>query len=122
MAGLPPLSGFISKFAMLSAAFSAQASPSAATWWMTGAMIISGLFVLVAMVRNGINIFWTSMPDDGLLRLRALEIWPIIALLTLCVLLAVFAGPAMTYFSETAAFIHAPQSYVDVVLPQEVAS
>jgi multicomponent K+:H+ antiporter subunit D len=74
------------------------------------------------MVRNGINIFWTSMPDDGLLRLRALEIWPIIALLTLCVLLAVFAGPAMTYFSETAAFIHAPQSYVDVVLPQEVAS
>lgn len=122
MAGLPPLSGFIAKFAMLSSAFAATDAPSAATWWMTGALIISGLFVLIAMVRNGINIFWTSLPDDGVLHLRPLEIGPIIVLLTLCVLLAVLAGPAMNYLAETAAFIHAPQSYVDVVLPRGDAS
>ena len=32
MAGLPPLSGFIAKFAMISAAFDAANAPSAATW------------------------------------------------------------------------------------------
>lgn len=122
MAGLPPLSGFISKFAMISSAFASGDAPSAATWWMTGALIVSGLLVLIAMVRNGINIFWTSLPDDGVLRLRPLEIGPIIVLLALCVLLAVLAGPAMGFFAETAAFIHAPQSYVDVVLPPGGAS
>lgn len=121
MAGLPPLSGFIAKFAMISAALNAENAPTTATWWLTGAFIVSGLFVLVSMVRNGINIFWTSLPDGGL-RLRALEIGPIVALLALCVLMAAAAGPAMTYFAETAAFIHAPLGYVETVLPAGAAS
>lgn len=121
MAGLPPLSGFIAKFAMISAALNAENAPTAATWWLTGAFIVSGLFVLVSMVRNGINIFWTSLPDGGL-RLRALEIGPIVALLALCVLMAAAAGPAMTYFAETAAFIHAPLGYVETVLPAGAVS
>src|SRR5690606_17059763 len=66
MAGLPPLSGFLAKFVMISAAFSAEALPSAATWWLAGALIVSGLLVLIAMVRNGINIFWTSLPEGTL--------------------------------------------------------
>lgn len=122
MAGLPPLSGFLSKFAMLSAAFGAANAPTVATWWLTGALIVSGLFVLIAMVRNGINIFWTSLPDDGGLSLRPLEIGPIMVLLALCVLMAVFAGPALSYFADTAAFIHAPQNYIDLVLPKGDAS
>jgi Formate hydrogenlyase subunit 3/Multisubunit Na+/H+ antiporter, MnhD subunit len=117
MAGLPPLSGFIAKFAMISAALGAENAPSAATWWITGALIVSGLLVLVAMVRNGINIFWTSLPEDGVLRLRPLEIGPIVVLLALCVLLAAMAGPAMGFFAETAAFIHAPLGYIETVMP-----
>lgn len=117
MAGLPPLSGFISKFAIISAAFAADNAPTVATWWVTGAMIVSGLFVLVSMVRNGINIFWTSLPEDGVLRIRTMEIGPIIILVALCVVMAIAAGPAMTFFAETAAFIHSPQSYVDIVMP-----
>ena len=118
MAGLPPLPGFIAKFAMISQAFAAEGAPTSATWWMTGALILSGLLVLVAMVRNGINIFWASLPEDNVLHLRPLEIAPIVALLALSVLLAVAAGPAMGFFTETAAFIHAPQGYVDMVLPK----
>lgn len=122
MAGLPPFSGFIAKFAMLSAAFNAENAPNVATWWMTGALIVSGLFVLVSMVRNGINIFWTSLPEDGLLRLRTLEIGPIVVLLALCVILALAAGPAIGFFAETAAFIHAPQGYIEAVIPTGGAS
>lgn len=117
MAGLPPLSGFIAKFAMISAALNTGDGLSAATWWLTGALVVSGLFVLVAMVRNGINIFWTSLPEDGQLRLRPLEIGPIVLLLALCVLLALMAGPAMAVLADTAAFIHSPLSYVERVIP-----
>ncbi|WP_244487066.1 monovalent cation/H+ antiporter subunit D [Devosia sp. Leaf420] len=122
MAGLPPLSGFIAKFAMISAALNAENGPTAATWWLTGAFIVSGLFVLISMVRNGINIFWTSLPEDNTMRLGILEIGPIVALLALCVLMAVAAGPAMAYFADTAAFIHAPLGYIETVLPAEAAS
>lgn len=117
MAGLPPLSGFVAKFTMISAALAAPDAPSPATWWLIGAFIVSGLLVLVAMVRNGINIFWTSLPENEVLRLHPLEIAPIVALLALCVLLAVLAGPAMAFFTETAAFIHSPQGYIGAVLP-----
>lgn len=122
MAGLPPLSGFLAKFAMLSSAFSAENAPTAATWWITGTLIVSGLFVLVAMVRNGINIFWASLPEGSALQLRPLEIGPILVLLTLCVLMAVLAGPAMNFFGETANFIHSPQGYINLVLPAGGAS
>jgi multicomponent K+:H+ antiporter subunit D len=122
MAGLPPLSGFLAKFAMISAAFAADGAPHAATWWMTGALIVSGLFVLVSMVRNGINIFWTSLPDDGTFRLRTMEIGPIVILLGLCVIMAIAAGPAMAFFAETAAFIHTPPSYINTVMPMGGAS
>src|SRR5690606_9415140 len=63
LAGLPPLAGFLSKFVMISSAFAAVEEPNPLTWWFAAAVIASGLLVLIAMVRNGINIFWTSMPE-----------------------------------------------------------
>ncbi len=117
MAGLPPLSGFLSKFAMISAVLDASEGHGAATWWFIGAIILSGLLVLIAMVRNGINILWTSLPESETLRVRAVEISPIIALLGFCVLMAIAAGPAMAFFADTASFIHSPTGYVGVVLP-----
>jgi multicomponent K+:H+ antiporter subunit D len=121
MAGLPPLPGFIAKFAMISAALDAGEAPTAAAWWFTAALIVSGLLVLISMVRNGINIFWTSLPEDGVLRLRPREIAPIVVLLGLCVVLAVAGGPAMGFFAETAAYIHTPHGYVETVLPGDAS-
>jgi multicomponent K+:H+ antiporter subunit D len=117
MAGLPPLPGFIAKFAMLSGAFSTAAAPTAMTWWLTAALMLSGLLVLVAMVRNGINIFWASLPDGEVVQLRRQEIGPIVGLLALCVALSLMAGPVMAFFLETAASIHAPGLYAASVLP-----
>jgi multicomponent K+:H+ antiporter subunit D len=117
MTGLPPLPGFIAKFAMISGAFSAAGAPTAVTWWFTGALMLSGLLVLVAMVRNGINIFWASLPEGEVVHLRRQEIGPIVGLLALCVLLSLMAGPVMAFFLETAAVIHAPGVYAATVLP-----
>lgn len=117
MAGLPPLSGFVAKFAMISGAFAADGAPSMATWWFTGALMLSGLLVLISMVRNGINIFWASLPAGKLVSLRPLEIGPIVGLLAVCVALSVAAGPTMSFFVETANVLHAPQIYTQAVLP-----
>lgn len=114
MAGLPPFAGFLSKFIMLSSAFDASNAPTAATWWYTAAMIISGLLVLIAMVRNGINIFWTSMPEEGI-QVRVAEIQPIIGLIGICVLMTLFAGPILDILNDTAALLHSPQAYIDAV-------
>lgn len=104
---------------MISAVLDASEGHGTATWWFIGAVILSGLLVLIAMVRNGINILWTSLPESETLRVRAVEISPIIALLALCVVMAIVAGPAMAFFTETANFIHAPNGYVGVVLPPD---
>ncbi|MGV3650295.1 MAG: monovalent cation/H+ antiporter subunit D [Devosia sp.] len=115
MAGLPPLSGFLAKFVMISGAINAGETPTAATWVFTGTLIVSGLFVLIAMVRNGINIFWTSLPD-GAVRIRMLELVPIVGLLALCVLMSIAAGPVLGFLADTAAGLHNPASYVTSVL------
>ncbi|NMA98400.1 MAG: monovalent cation/H+ antiporter subunit D [Phyllobacteriaceae bacterium] len=117
MAGLPPLSGFIAKFAMIEGAFASEGAPTMATWWFTAALMLSGLLVLIAMVRNGINIFWASLPAGTLVQLRPLEIGPIVGLLAVCVLLSVAAGPAMGFLIETANVLHAPLTYTNAVLP-----
>ena len=78
--------------------------------------MLSGLLVLVAMVRNGINIFWASLPDGEVVQLRRVEIGPIVGLLTLCVLLSLMGGPVMAFFLETANTIHMPGAYIDAVL------
>ncbi|SFV38403.1 multicomponent K+:H+ antiporter subunit D [Devosia crocina] len=114
MAGLPPLSGFLAKFAMISSAFSADDAPTAATWWFMGAMVGSGLLVLVSMVRNGINIFWVSLPE-GDIRLRPMEIAPVVVLLLLCLLMAVAAGPVLEAMTETAMALHTSAPYVEAV-------
>ncbi|QQR36762.1 monovalent cation/H+ antiporter subunit D [Devosia oryziradicis] len=119
MAGLPPLPGFIAKFAMISGAFQATPAPTAMTWWFTGALMLSGLLVLVAMVRNGINIFWASLPDGEVVQLRRQELAPIIGLLALCVVISLLAGPLMGFFLDAVNVIHGPGVYAGAILPGE---
>ena len=72
---------------------------------------MSGLAVLVAMLRGGINTFWATR-EDMKPTIDAVEIAPIVGLILACVALTVFAGPAMTYFEATAAELHDPVGYV----------
>lgn len=117
MAGLPPLSGFLAKFVMIAGAFSAEGTSMPMAWWFTGAVIVSGLFVLVAMARNGINIFWSSELGDDL-RLRSMEVTPIVMLLALCVFLSLVAGPVVAILGDAALMVHSPDAYIDAVMPE----
>jgi multicomponent K+:H+ antiporter subunit D len=123
IAGLPPLSGFIAKFALLTAALNPPATAvtaaaggvPAAAWGLLTALILSGLATLIAMIRAGIRAFWAS-PDRIVPRVRLIEMAPIATLLILCAMQTVGAGPVMRFVQATAQSLHAPHAYVRGVL------
>ncbi|HKS62849.1 MAG TPA: monovalent cation/H+ antiporter subunit D [Xanthobacteraceae bacterium] len=123
IAGLPPLPGFIAKFALLTAALNPSgSSPGApvpmASWALLVLLILSGLAALVAMTRAGIRAFWAS-PDRAVPRVRLIEMTPVVVLLILCAMQTVHAGPVMRFMEATAQSLHAPHNYVRGILGQK---
>jgi multicomponent K+:H+ antiporter subunit D len=121
IAGLPPLSGFIAKFALLNEALSTagpQGGPvSPAAWALMAVLILSGFAALIALARAGIGAFWAS-PERQAPRVRVIEMAPVAMLLLLCMMQTIEAGPVMRFMQATAVSLHAPQHYIrDVLRP-----
>lgn len=120
LAGLPPLSGFIAKFALLAGLFQSAGPDGAgtvagATWAFVALLILSGLTALIAMIRAGIRSLWDS-EEDHVPRIGVIEMAPVAGLLLLCAALTVQAGPVMAYMQATARSLHEPGPYVQDVL------
>lgn len=116
ISGLPPLSGFIAKFAILTATLNPpRGVPSVAGWILLLLLILSGLAALIAMTRAGIRAFWAA-PDRTVPRVRLIEIAPVAALLLLCAIQTIQAGPVMRFMQATAQSLHAPHDYIRGVL------
>lgn len=113
IAGLPPLSGFIGKFAMLAGLLE---GPMQRTGWIFMALIlVSGFLTLVAFSRAGIRYFWTR-PNAALPPLPALEVLSLGLLLASCVALTVAAEPVMQHARATADALARPALYRNAVL------
>jgi multicomponent K+:H+ antiporter subunit D len=118
ISGLPPLAGFIAKFALLTAALNTQAGTvSIVAWIFLILLVLSGLAALIALTRAGISAFWAS-PDRSVPRVRLVEITPVAILLLLCALQTVQAGPIMRFMQATAQSLHSPRDYINGVLGQ----
>jgi multicomponent K+:H+ antiporter subunit D len=120
IAGLPPLSGFIAKFALLTAALNpsglgAGVPIPGASWALLVLLIASGLATVVAMMRGGVRTFWPSL-ERTVPRVRIIEMAPVAVLLLLCFVLAVQAGPVMRYMQAAADSVHAPHDYMRAIL------
>ncbi|TAN29923.1 MAG: monovalent cation/H+ antiporter subunit D [Castellaniella sp.] len=118
--GLPPLSGFVAKFSLLSAALrtAEYGAPTLNVWLLVTAMLVSGLACLMALGRCGVRLFW--IPETlQIPRLKIREIVPILILLSACGLLTVQAGPALDYLDDTAYYLNEPGRYVQAVLGQD---
>lgn len=120
LAGLPPLSGFVAKFALLTAlvnkgGLGAAHTVSAVSWALVALLIVSGLAAMIAMVRAGIRTFWA--PIDGTIpRVLVMEIAPVAFLLTLCLTMTILGGPLLRYTDATADSLHRPAGYIRDVL------
>lgn len=116
ISGLPPLSGFIAKFAILATALNPSAdAASTGGWILLPLLILSGLAALIAMTRAGIRAFWAS-PNRIIPRVRLIEIAPVTALLLLCAIQTIQAGPMMRFMQATAQSLHSPHDYIRSVL------
>ena len=109
LTGLPPLSGFVGKFAILSGLLQAR-MPGNAAWLFMALLIGSGFLALIALSRSGIRLFWTQ-PHAALPALPALEVLPVAVLLAASVALTLQAGPVMQHAVATAEGLFAPHAY-----------
>ena len=115
IAGLPPLPGFLAKFALLAALLQPDPVPAAA-WGLLVLLTLSGLAAVIATGRAGVRIFWASQ-ERSIPRVRVIEMAPVVVLLGLCLVLTLAARPAMRYMQDTAEALHKPRAYIDAVLP-----
>lgn len=116
--GLPPLAGFVGKFAIMYGLFQSalpDGSISSPAWAFVVLLILSGLAAVIAMSRAGIRTLWDSA-DRELPRVTIMEITPVAALLLLCVALTLWAGPVFAYMEATARSLHSPAGYIGTVL------
>lgn len=120
IAGLPPLAGFVAKFAIISAVFNpaglTQTAPIApAAWWLTALLIFSGFAALVALTRTWINTFWATMSERPA-PVRVIEIAPVILLLFLSVGATFLAGPALQYTQAIVDQLYVPAGQIPQIL------
>jgi multicomponent K+:H+ antiporter subunit D len=118
IAGLPPLAGFLGKFAMLTAAFepgSPGASVSGDRWTLLALLLGSGMVSMIALSRAGVRNFWAPQGRPAP-RLRVIECAPIAALLAGCAALTIAAEPAVRYARAAADGVVQPARYIEAVL------
>ena len=122
VAGLPPLSGFVAKFALLHelVATSGGAPLSFEQWSLVLAVLVAGLASVIGLSRVGLRLFW-SVTGRTTPRLRLVEVGPVALLVGLSIALALGAGPVMTYLESAANSLHSPEVYIRVVQSLQTA-
>ena len=114
VAGLPPLSGFIGKFTIMAAIGSDQAL------WLWPAILISSLFVLLALARAGSWIFWQRPAAGAAVHaqpspLSRRELSASALLLALGIGLTVAAGPVLRFTTAAGQQLTQPAEYRDAL-------
>jgi len=115
LAGLPPLSGFLAKFAIVSGVMNGGTGLPREAWVLAGVVVFSGLATLISLMRKGIDAFWKP-GEENVAEVRSLEALPIGILLSLCVALTLFAAPVVKYLDATSAYLADPVEYARDVL------
>lgn len=115
LAGLPPLSGFIAKFAIIHNLINLGDEVLTEVWVFVFLLIGSGLAILIATTRAGIDLLWEPS-DKPQPPLRLAEAVPVGVLLAVCLGLMIFASPVMRYMERTSLSLQDRQGYINAVL------
>ena len=111
LAGLPPMNGFISKFAIV------RSGVALSEWLPLGLAVASGALTLIYMFRTWQRVFQTK----GEVRLRLYEnkkgdgVLAPLFLITICILLGLYARPLIILAEQTAMEITNPSLYIAAV-------
>ena len=115
LAGLPPLSGFIAKFALIDELLALEQEVPFSTWTLIALILASGLATVIATTRAGIDLLWEPS-DRPQPVLRLAEAAPVGLLLAICLALMVFAGPVMNYMERAGRSLEDREGYIHSVM------
>ncbi|MDR2187151.1 MAG: monovalent cation/H+ antiporter subunit D [Azonexus sp.] len=116
LTGLPPLSGFVGKFALLGASLASLPQASALHVGMyIAALVISGMAGLIAMSRLGIRVFWDLERPTP--HLQWLEAGPVAALLLACLWLSLAPEGMMAYAAAASDSLYDAGAYIHTIIP-----
>ncbi|MDR1996347.1 monovalent cation/H+ antiporter subunit D [Azonexus sp.] len=116
LTGLPPLSGFVGKFALLGASLtSLPHAPLLHVGLFITALILSGMAGLIALSRLGIRVFWDMERQAP--HLQWLEAGPVGALLLVCLWLALAPEGTMAYCAAASESLYDASAYIRTVIP-----
>jgi multicomponent K+:H+ antiporter subunit D len=120
VAGLPPLSGFLGKVAILHGLLNTGGLQSAdgistSAWIILALLLTSGLATVIAASRVGMRALWVEF-DREVPRVALLEVLPVLLLLLTCAGMTIGAGPVMKYLDITAESLRSPAGYIEGVL------
>ncbi|WP_052849928.1 Na+/H+ antiporter subunit D [Streptomyces avicenniae] len=118
LAGLPPFSGFIAKFALLRAA---AADGGAAAWLLSGAALVTSLLTLYAMVRVWRAVSAPAARDAEPVGhgARTLTVGAAAGMVAAGLAIAVLAGPLARVAERAAADLNRPETYRHAVTASE---
>lgn len=109
LAGLPPLSGFFAKFALLKGALTGQ------EWIAAVAIVLVGLLTVFSMLKIWRAAFWGEVVPDRPVPSRVLAATSgSLAIITL--LIGLSAGPLLGFAEQAANSILNPTAYLEAVL------
>ena len=117
LAGLPPFSGFLGKTAVVTEGLDQR------SWWIVAAAIVVSLMTLVSMLKIWSGAFWGA-PDPapagaghaGILRKHPMMAAVTTAVVTLTLMIALFAGPLYRFCERAATDVTDATSYPSAVL------
>jgi multicomponent Na+:H+ antiporter subunit D len=118
LAGIPPLSGFVAKFSLVSA------GTASAQWAVVGVSLLVSLLTLFSMMKIWAGVFWSPAeePPDvephptGRLGGPFLMIAPTAALAAVSIAIAVAAAPLYALSERAAVDLLDPSGYIRAVL------
>jgi multicomponent Na+:H+ antiporter subunit D len=118
IAGLPPFSGFVAKFALVDAGLAAE------QWPIVVVSLLVSLLTMYVMGRIWSGVFWGDCEDpavaarleSGRVRVPVLMTISTAVVVMMSLALMVFAGPLYDLAERAATDLLAPQTYVDAVL------
>jgi multicomponent Na+:H+ antiporter subunit D len=111
LAGVPPLSGFIGKLAVVTAALAGD------HYWVAGIALIVSLLTVLSMARLWEAAFWKPAPTGPrMMPLGSAIVAPVAVLVALTLALSVVAGPVFELSKRAAEQLLNSTEYVGAVL------
>lgn len=115
IAGLPPLAGFVAKFAILATIVGEGAHGISTQGWAVAVVLVGSSFVALAVLaRCAVRYLWSPQGRPPP-QLAVIECLPIAALLGVLIAMTVAAGPVLRYTGQAAAGLFDASGYTQAI-------